>query len=59
MLRDFFAEIQDLQMAAMPQPPMMPTEPSNELAVPQGLPTSELLPMGPGAPMPMASGGEV
>jgi hypothetical protein len=52
MLRDFFAEIQDLQMAAMPQPPMMPPEPSNQLAVPQGLPTSELLPMGPGPAMP-------
>jgi len=56
MLRDFFAEIQDLQMAAMPQPPMMPPEPSNQLAVPQGLPTSELLPMGPG---PAPSGGGI
>jgi hypothetical protein len=55
MLRDFFAEIQDLQMAAMPQPPMMPPEPSNQLAVPQGLPTSELLPMGPG-PAPTGGG---
>jgi len=52
MLRDFFTEIQDLQMAAMPhQPAMMPTQ--NALAVPEALPTSELLPQGvaPGMPV--------
>lgn len=48
MLRDFFAEIQDLQMAAMPQPPMMPPEPQNQLALPEKLPRSEMLPLGPG-----------
>ena len=49
MLRDFFAEIQDLQMAAMPQPPMgaMPIA-QNQLAVPEALPSSPLLPMGQG-----------
>ena len=49
MLRDFFAEIQDLQMAAMP--PQMPMAPQNALATPEALPTSELLPLAPPGPM--------
>lgn len=50
MLRDFFAEIQDLQMAAMPQPPMMPPGGGieNQLAVPEALPSSPMLPMSEG-----------
>lgn len=57
MLRDFFAEIQDLQMAAMPQPQMMPPMPENQLALPAALPTSELLPQG--AAPGMSDGGMV
>lgn len=49
MLRDFFAEIQDLQMAAMP--PQMPMAPQNALATPEALPTSELLPQASPGPM--------
>ena len=59
MLRDFFAEIQDLQMAAMPQAPMLPPEPSNQLALPAPLPTSEMLPQGGGGIPMMAEGGLV
>jgi hypothetical protein len=64
MLRDFFAEIQDLQMAMMPPP--MPSTPQNQLAVPQPVPQSPLLPQGGGpspsgggGPLMMAEGGEV
>ena len=46
MLRDFFAELQDLQMAAMPQPPMMPMGPENQMAVPEALPVNPMLPQG-------------
>jgi len=61
MLRDYFAEIQDLRMAMMPQPTMgmeqgMPGI-ENQLAVPQPLPQSPMLPQG-GMPM-MADGGIV
>ena len=60
MLRDFFAEIQDLVQAMMPSPmPMggeMPIQ--NQLAAPQPLPQSPLLPQG-AAPQMMAEGGEV
>jgi hypothetical protein len=60
MLRDFFAEIQDLKMAMMPPPmPMggeMPIQ--NQLAVPQKPPMSPILPLGAG-PVMMAEGGEV
>ena len=49
MLRDFFLQIQDLQMAAMPPTaPGMPMAPQNNLAVPQPLPQSTNLPQGPG-----------
>lgn len=54
MLRDFFAEIQDLQMAAMPpQQPALPPGmgPENQLAVPAPLPVSEMLPQGGGMPV--------
>lgn len=53
MLRDFFAEIQDLQMAAMPPAPMLPpgAGPENQLAVPAPLPVSEMLPQGGGMPV--------
>lgn len=59
MLRDFFAEIQDLKMAMMPPP--MPQDMGaiqNQLAVPQPAPQSPLLPMG-AAPQMMAEGGAV
>jgi hypothetical protein len=61
MLRDFFAEIQDLQMAAMPQPPMMPPPgPENQMAVPEPLPSNPMLPQGgPGGIPMMAEGGMV
>jgi hypothetical protein len=46
MLRDFFNEIQDIQMAAMQ--PAMPAVPQNNLAKPQPLPESAMLPQGMG-----------
>ena len=59
MLRDFFAEIQDLKMAMMPPPmPMGGLPIQNQLAAPQPVPQSPLLPQG-GAPQMMAEGGEV
>ena len=60
MLRDFFAEIQDLKMAMMPPPmPMAGEMPiQNQLAQPMPLPQSPMLPMG-AAPQMMAEGGEV
>ena len=54
MLRDFFTQIQDLQMAAQPPAPMTGQLPANNLAVPQPLPQSPTLPQGPG-PMPAAA----
>jgi len=59
MLRDFFAEIQDLKMAMMPPPMPMGGAPiQNQLAAPQPVPQSPLLPQGQ-APQMMAEGGEV
>jgi hypothetical protein len=47
MLRDFFNEVQDLLMASMPQAPA-PMPPENNLAKPQPLPESAMLPQGMG-----------
>jgi hypothetical protein len=51
MLRDFHAQIQGLQMAAMPPPPMGAPG-AAPLATPEPLPTSPLLPQVPGAGAP-------